>query len=196
MPPYPTTIPLVSPPYLFQQPNYQDYFPDPGAFFLSPAEHPQPEQPTMKSAEEEVEDEDTSSRPRLSPEQLAILEEHFQSHPKPNTDFKRQLAERLGLSLSRVNVSLLRAPFLLFPNCCRTGIRIVVLSSDIRGPRLDDSMFSPMTPMDYGRNQCRPLSVSRTFQARQFQSQDKSQSCLVRNPPEQMTTSYGQSSMI
>ena len=107
MPPYPTTIPLASPPYLFQQPNYQDYFADPGTFFFSPTEQPQPDQPPMKANEDEGEDEDTSSRPRLSPEQLAILEEHFQSHPKPNTDFKRQLAEQLGLSLSRVNVSLL-----------------------------------------------------------------------------------------
>ena len=110
MPSYDASMHLTSPthPFSMQQSYFQDpyYTDDNTLFYVSPVEPTAPQQLSTKGAEEEAaEDEDTSSRPRLSPDQLAILEEHFQSHQKPNTDFKKQLAEQLGLSLSRVNVS-------------------------------------------------------------------------------------------
>ncbi|MCJ1223634.1 hypothetical protein MMC12_000277 [Toensbergia leucococca] len=53
---------------------------------------------------DEVEELDTSSRPRLTQEQINILEEQFKDESKPGTEFKRRLAARIGLSLQRVNV--------------------------------------------------------------------------------------------
>lgn len=60
--------------------------------------------PVIPSLEEAAEAEDTSIRPRLTQEQIAVLEENFKSKPKPGTDFKKHLATRIGLSLQRVNV--------------------------------------------------------------------------------------------
>ncbi|KAI4203111.1 MAG: hypothetical protein LQ346_001845 [Caloplaca aetnensis] len=57
----------------------------------------------VPSLEEAAESEDTSTRPRLTHEQIAVLEDNFKSKPKPGTDFKKQLANRIGLSLQRVN---------------------------------------------------------------------------------------------
>ncbi|KAL9600120.1 MAG: hypothetical protein Q9219_003376 [cf. Caloplaca sp. 3 TL-2023] len=57
----------------------------------------------IPSLEEAAEAEDTSTRPRLTQEQIAVLEDNFKSKPKPGTDFKKQLASRIGLSLQRVN---------------------------------------------------------------------------------------------
>ncbi|KAL8782503.1 MAG: hypothetical protein Q9213_005342 [Squamulea squamosa] len=59
--------------------------------------------PVIPSIEEAAEAEDTSTRPRLTQEQIAVLEDNFKSKPKPGTDFKKQLATRIGLSLQRVN---------------------------------------------------------------------------------------------
>ncbi|KAL8841713.1 MAG: hypothetical protein Q9176_003108 [Flavoplaca citrina] len=59
--------------------------------------------PVIPSLEEAAEAEDTSIRPRLTPEQIAVLEENFKCKPKPGTDFKKHLATRIGLSLQRVN---------------------------------------------------------------------------------------------
>ena len=53
---------------------------------------------------ESTEDLDSSTRPRLTQEQVTALEEEFSKVPKPNTDFKKELATRIGLSLARVNV--------------------------------------------------------------------------------------------
>lgn len=63
-----------------------------------------PEQ--LVSQLEDTEELDTLSRPRLTQEQIAILEDEFKGKPKPATDFKKQLAAQIGLSLQRVNVSL------------------------------------------------------------------------------------------
>lgn len=63
------------------------------------------QRPVVPSLEEAAESEDTSTRPRLTHEQIAVLEDNFKSKPKPGTDFKKQLATRIGLSLQRVNVS-------------------------------------------------------------------------------------------
>ena len=54
---------------------------------------------------ENTEEVDTSSRPRLTQEQITILEQEFSKLPKPSTDFKKQLSDRIGLTLARVNVS-------------------------------------------------------------------------------------------
>lgn len=62
-----------------------------------------PEQ--LVSQLEDTEELDTLSRPRLTQEQIAILEDEFKGKPKPGTDFKKQLAAQIGLSLQRVNVS-------------------------------------------------------------------------------------------
>ncbi|KAL8929812.1 MAG: hypothetical protein Q9208_000956 [Pyrenodesmia sp. 3 TL-2023] len=61
------------------------------------------QRPVVPSLEEAAESEDTSTRPRLTHEQIAVLEDNFKSKPKPGTDFKKQLANRIGLSLQRVN---------------------------------------------------------------------------------------------
>ncbi|KAJ5561960.1 hypothetical protein N7535_003577 [Penicillium sp. DV-2018c] len=42
------------------------------------------------------------SRPRLTKEQVEILEAQFQAHPKPSSNVKRQLAAQTNLSLPRV----------------------------------------------------------------------------------------------
>lgn len=61
----------------------------------------------LVSPMEESEELDTSSRPRLTQEQIAILEDQFKEKPKPGTEFKKQLASQIGLSLQRVNVRFL-----------------------------------------------------------------------------------------
>ena len=43
-------------------------------------------------------------KPRLTKEQHDILENHFQAHHKPSTSVKRAFAERLHVSLDKVNV--------------------------------------------------------------------------------------------
>ncbi|KAL8931458.1 MAG: hypothetical protein Q9211_006947 [Gyalolechia sp. 1 TL-2023] len=61
------------------------------------------QRPVISSLEEAAEAEDTATRPRLTQEQIAVLEDNFKSKPKPGTDFKKQLASQIGLSLQRVN---------------------------------------------------------------------------------------------
>lgn len=64
----------------------------------------QDEEPTV-DASEETEELDTSTRPRLNPEQVSVLEQQFQYYHKPNSGVKQQLATQTGLSLPRVAVS-------------------------------------------------------------------------------------------
>lgn len=47
-----------------------------------------------------------STRPRLTKEQVDILEHEFQKNPKPNSVLKRHLAATTNLNLPRVAVSL------------------------------------------------------------------------------------------
>lgn len=54
---------------------------------------------------EETEELDTSTRPRLNPDQVSVLERQFQYYHKPNSSVKQQLATQTGLSLPRVAVS-------------------------------------------------------------------------------------------
>ena len=46
------------------------------------------------------------TRPRLTKEQVEVLESQFQAHPKPNGNVKRQLALQTKLTLPRVAVRL------------------------------------------------------------------------------------------
>jgi hypothetical protein len=46
-----------------------------------------------------------STRPRLTKDQVDVLESQFQAQPKPNSNVKRQLALQTNLSLPRVAVS-------------------------------------------------------------------------------------------
>ena len=64
------------------------------------------------TARKEADEGDTSSRPRLTTEQTNVLEEHFRLESKPVTDIKRRLADQVGLSLEKVNVS---------HECCRNS---------------------------------------------------------------------------
>ena len=48
---------------------------------------------------------DSSCRPRLTPEQTAVLEEYYSHTPRPTTQQKRQHAAKLGLTLEKVNVT-------------------------------------------------------------------------------------------
>lgn len=53
---------------------------------------------------EENEEPEVSTRPRLTREQVFLLEQQFQAAPKPSTSTKRKLAETTGLSMPRVGV--------------------------------------------------------------------------------------------
>ena len=44
-------------------------------------------------------------KPRLTKDQHDVLETHFKTQPKPNTNVKKNFAESLGVSLDKVNVS-------------------------------------------------------------------------------------------
>ena len=52
-----------------------------------------------------MEEGDTASRSRLTQEQLAQLEHEFALRYKPNTEYKKSLAERMGVEYHKVNVS-------------------------------------------------------------------------------------------
>jgi hypothetical protein len=62
---------------------------------------PRKESSSAASAEE-PEQEEGSTRPRLTKEQVAVLEKQFLDAPKPNSSTKRHLAEMTGLSIQRV----------------------------------------------------------------------------------------------
>ena len=64
-------------------------------------------QPHM--GQEEFEDCEILTRPRLTKEQVEVLENQFQAHPKPNSNVKRQLASQTNLPLPRVSVRTMRA---------------------------------------------------------------------------------------
>ncbi len=85
------------------------------------------------SPQEETEELDTSSRPRLTQDQISILERHFKGKNKPNTDFKRQLAKQIGLSLQRVNVGIPCGSYRCQTDkSYRTGIKTAAPKPDIK----------------------------------------------------------------
>ncbi|MCJ1475928.1 hypothetical protein MMC13_004592 [Lambiella insularis] len=55
------------------------------------------------SGSREADEPDPSSRPRLTTEQTNILEAKFQQDPKPLTNTKKDLAQKIGLTLDKVN---------------------------------------------------------------------------------------------
>lgn len=101
---------------LYSQSQYQDHLPAPQeTSYIQDSHIHDPniistlpmQRPVIPSLEEAAEADDTSTRPRLTQEQIAVLEDNFKTKPKPGTDFKKQLASRIGLSLQRVNVSII-----------------------------------------------------------------------------------------
>lgn len=48
--------------------------------------------------------EHNETKPRLSKEEVELLENHFQAHQKPNSNTKRQLAEGMNVDVARINV--------------------------------------------------------------------------------------------
>ncbi|KAH0556101.1 hypothetical protein GP486_005961 [Trichoglossum hirsutum] len=56
----------------------------------------------ITSSAEENEEPEVSTRPRLTREQVFLLEQQFQAAPKPSTSTKKKLAETTGLSMPRV----------------------------------------------------------------------------------------------
>lgn len=97
----PSQLPSA-PPHLFRRDNFNTMIDGRTGRVAGTANHA-PEQ--LVSQLEDAEELDTLSRPRLTQEQIAILEDEFKGKPKPGTDFKKQLAAQIGLSLQRVNVS-------------------------------------------------------------------------------------------
>jgi Homeodomain len=46
----------------------------------------------------------SDTKPRLSKSEVEILERQFQEQHKPSSKTKRQLAERMGVEIARINV--------------------------------------------------------------------------------------------
>lgn len=57
---------------------------------------------SMTSTDESA---DAANRARLTQEQLAQLEREFVVHHKPNTEYKKSLAEQMCVDYAKVNVS-------------------------------------------------------------------------------------------
>lgn len=55
------------------------------------------------------ENSEVSTRPRLTKEQVEVLEAQFQAHSKPNSMVKKQLAIQTKLTLPRVAVCIHRS---------------------------------------------------------------------------------------
>lgn len=104
------TVPITNPSqhssvplHLLRRDNYST-MPDGRTGRVVGTANPIPEQ--LVSQLDDADELDTLSRPRLTQEQIAILEDEFKEKPKPGTDFKKHLAAQIGLSLQRVNVGL------------------------------------------------------------------------------------------
>ena len=118
--------------------------------------------PPAISPVEDAEELDTSSRPRLTQEQIATLEDNFKERPKPGTDFKKHLASQIGLSLQRVNVSIeSETEIWLTHNRNRIGIRIVAPKPGTRNPRREALMYYPSSLMIPGDLQIVHLRASK-----------------------------------
>ena len=64
-----------------------------------------------------------STRPRLTKDQVDVLESQFQAQPKPNSNVKRQLAVQTNLTLPRVAVSLKILSATFKTDWCRIGFK-------------------------------------------------------------------------
>ncbi len=82
------------------------------------------------------------TRCRLTQEQLATLEAAFADGYKPNTEYKKTLAEKIGVDFQKVNVSD-RSKCVIFRIDLnrRVGFRIAVLKQNIRIHKNGDMMF-------------------------------------------------------
>ena len=89
-----------------------------------------------------TDDGDLGIRSRLTYEQLAILEAHFVEKNRPNIEYKKSLAEKIGVEFQVVNVSDLPA-YLIFhiDSDRRIGFRIAELKQNIRIHKGGDMMF-------------------------------------------------------
>lgn len=109
-----------------------------------------------------TEESDTASRSRLTQEQLAHLEREFQQRFKPNTEYKRGLAESMGVEYQKVNVS---------SHYCvritshidisrRIGFRIVELKRNIRPRTSRDLIYLQMKkPATFQTEICHPVQI-------------------------------------
>ena len=66
--------------------------------------------------------EKNDSKPRLSKSEVEILERQFQEQHKPTSNTKRQLAERMRVDISRINVSSSSALSVPLPSAELTGM--------------------------------------------------------------------------
>src|SRR3954454_4024019 len=64
-----------------------------------------------------------STRPRLTKDQVDVLESQFQAQPKPNSNVKRQLAVQTSLTLPRVAVSSQNTLCNFKTDWCRIGFK-------------------------------------------------------------------------
>lgn len=89
-----------------------------------------------------TDDGDLGTRSRLTQEQLATLEAEFAERYKPNTEYKKSLAEKMGVEFQKVNVRD-RSACLIFriDLDCRTGFKIAELKQNIRIHKSGDMMF-------------------------------------------------------
>ena len=87
---------------------YQHYHVPPQhveAYYASPYPTDYPDFSCIPPEHEDVEGcSEILTRPRLTKEQVEVLETQFQAHPKPNGHVKRQLALQTKLALPRVAV--------------------------------------------------------------------------------------------
>ncbi len=89
-----------------------------------------------------TDDSDLGTRSRLTQEQLATLEAEFAERYKPNTEYKKTLAEKMGVEFQKVNVSD-RSNCVIFRIDLdrRIGFRIAELKQNIRIHKNGDMMF-------------------------------------------------------
>ena len=92
-----------------QQQNYDAYNPDAQPTLFNHVERGLSTQNFTKGYQE-FDYSENGNNTRLTQEQMAALETSFQEQPKPKTEYKKGLAERLGLDFQRVNVSAIPTP--------------------------------------------------------------------------------------
>lgn len=88
-----------------------------------------------------ADDGDLGTRSRLTQEQLATLEAEFAERYKPNTEYKKSLAEKMGVEFQKVNVRDRPACVIFRIDLDgRIGFRIVELKQNIRIHKSGDMM--------------------------------------------------------
>lgn len=135
-----------------------------------------------------TDDGDLGTRSRLTQEQLATLEAEFAERYKPNTEYKKTLAERMGVEFQKVNVSDFTAGVIFRIDLDRrTGFRIAGLRRNTRTLRSGDMMFHQIKRPIEVRHPHSPRSTKECLNlTRQKTSlpQDKAQSCQqILRPP-------------